>query len=107
MNKWKVAAYLRLSIDDGEKTESNSITNQKEMISSFAKKDKELVIKDYYIDDGYSGTDFERPNFQRMMMDITKGKIDTIIVKDLSRFGRNYIETGRYIEEFFPTNNMK
>ena len=107
MNKWKVAAYLRLSIDDGEKTESNSITNQKEMISSFAKKDKELVIKDYYIDDGYSGTDFERPNFQRMMMDITKGKIDTIIVKDLSRFGRNYIETGRYIEEFFPTNNIR
>ena len=107
MNKWKVAVYLRLSIDDGDKMESNSITNQKKIINSYIKKEKNLSIKDYYIDDGYSGTSFDRPEFQRMIADIKNDKIDTIIVKDLSRLGRNYIEVGRYIEEFFPENNIR
>ena len=107
MNKWKVAVYLRLSIDDGDKMESNSITNQKKIINTFIKREKDLIIKDYYIDDGYSGTSFERPDFQRMLQDIKKDKIDAVIVKDLSRLGRNYIEVGKYIEEIFPYYNIR
>ena len=103
MSKWKVAAYLRLSVDDDDnKLESNSITNQKSMIDLFLKKDKTLSLKDYYIDDGYSGTSFDRPDFKRMIEDIKLGKIDTVIVKDLSRLGRNYSRTGIYLEEIFP-----
>ena len=102
MNKWKAGIYLRLSSDDGDKIESNSITNQKNLIKLFVNRNKDISIKVTYIDDGYSGTDFERPDFKRMIIDIEKGKIDTIIVKDLSRFGRNYIESGRYIEKIFP-----
>ena len=105
MSKWKVAAYLRLSSDDGDKLESNSITNQKKLINIYINREKNLKVVDYYIDDGYSGTDFERPDFKRMIRDIKRGKIDTIIVKDLSRFGRNYIEVGRYLEDFLPINN--
>lgn len=107
MEKWNAAAYLRLSIDDGDASESNSITNQKSLIELFDKKNKDVKIKDYYIDDGYSGTTFDRPDFQRMVKDIEKGKINTIIVKDLSRFGRNYIEVGRYIEQFIPKYNIR
>ena len=107
MSNWKVAAYLRLSIDDGDKMESNSITNQKSLINLYIEHEKDLKIKDYYIDDGYSGTDFERPNFRRLMNDIEKGKINTIIVKDLSRFGRNYIEVGKYIEEILPIYKIR
>lgn len=97
----------RLSIDDGDKMESNSITNQKNIISTYIKKENDLSIKNYYIDDGYSGTSFERPDFQRMIKYIKKDKIDAIIVKDLSRFGRNYIEVGKYIEEVFPSYNIR
>lgn len=107
MSKWKVAAYLRLSSDDGDKLESNSITNQKKLINIYINREKNLKVVDYYIDDGYSGTDFERPDFKRMIRDIKRGKIDTIIVKDLSRFGRNYIEVGRYLEDFLPINNIR
>ena len=107
MSKWKAAAYLRLSSDDGDKLESNSITNQKKLINIYINREKNLKIVDYYIDDGYSGTDFERPDFKRMIRDIKRGKIDTIIVKDLSRFGRNYIEVGRYLEDFLPINNIR
>ena len=107
MLKWKVGAYLRLSSDDGDKIESNSITNQRSIIELYSKKEKDFKIKDYYIDDGYSGTDFNRPDFQRLMDDIKNGKINTIIVKDLSRFGRNYIEVGNYIEQIFPLYNIR
>ena len=107
MYRWKVAAYLRLSSEDGDKMESNSITNQKKLINMYIKKDKELNFKEFYIDDGYSGTDFERPDFKRMIKDIENGKINTIIVKDLSRFGRNYIEVGKYIEQFFPSYDIR
>ena len=107
MTNWKVAAYLRLSIDDGDKMESNSITNQKSLINLYIEHEKDLKIKDYYIDDGYSGTNFERPDFKRLINDIERGKINTIIVKDLSRFGRNYIEVGRYIEEILPMYKVR
>ena len=107
MSKWKAAVYLRLSSDDGDKAESNSITNQKKLIKMFISKEKNIEIYDYYIDDGYSGTDFNRPDFGRLLKDMKNEKINTVIVKDLSRLGRNYIEVGHYIEEFFPLYNIR
>lgn len=101
--KIKVAAYLRLSKEEfSNEKESNSITNQKLIIDNYLKEHKEYVLVDYYIDDGYSGTNFNRPEFQRMLEDIKNKKLDVIITKDLSRLGRNYIETGNYIDVIFP-----
>ena len=101
--KNKVAAYLRLSKEEfSNEKESNSITNQKLIIDNYLKEHKEYALVDYYIDDGYSGTNFNRPEFQRMLKDIKNKKIDVIIIKDLSRLGRNYIETGNFIEVIFP-----
>ena len=103
MNKYKVGAYLRLSKEEfSNEKESNSITNQKLIIDNYLKEHREYVLVDYYIDDGYSGTNFNRPEFQRMLEDIKNKKIDVIIIKDLSRLGRNYIETGNFIEVIFP-----
>ncbi len=107
MIRWKVGIYLRLSIDDGEKKESNSIANQRAMIQNYLTTEEEIDITDFYIDDGYSGTNFDRPGFKRLLNDIITGKINTVIVKDLSRFGRNYIETGYYFENMFPTYNIR
>lgn len=100
-NEVKAASYSRLSREDGDKTESDSIRNQKDLISDYAAQ-RGIRIASEYTDDGYSGTNFDRPNFQRMMEDVKKKKINCIIVKDLSRLGRNYIETGRYLEKIFP-----
>ena len=97
------AAYIRLSQEDGDKEESNSIISQREIIDFFLKNEKDIELFDYYIDDGFTGTDFKRPSFQRMLEDLENKKINTIIVKDLSRFGRNYIEVGNFIEQVFPT----
>ena len=102
MKKWKVGAYVRLSSDDGDKTESNSITNQKSIIRLFSKKNADIESVEYYIDDGYTGTSFERPDFKRMINDLSNGKINGVVVKDLSRLGRNYIEVGNYINDVFP-----
>lgn len=107
MSKWIAGGYFRLSQEDGDNAESDSIKNQRELLSYFLKKERDIKINDYYIDDGYSGTDFDRPDFQRMLNDVTNGKINTIIVKDLSRLGRNYIEVGKYIEEIFPSYNIR
>ena len=103
MNKYKVAAYLRLSKEEfSNEKESNSITNQKLIINNYLKEHREHKLVDYYIDDGYSGTNFDRPEFQRMLGDIKNKKIDAILIKDLSRLGRNYIETGNFVEVVFP-----
>lgn len=83
------------------KKESNSITNQKLIIDNYLKEHREYKLVDYYIDDGYSGTNFDRPEFQRMLEDIKNKKIDVILIKDLSRLGRNYIETGNFVEVVF------
>ena len=107
MSKWNVAAYLRLSSDDGDKAESNSIGNQRSIINQYIKQNKEFKNVEYYIDDGYSGTSFDRPDFKRMLSDIENKKIDCIIVKDLSRLGRNYIEVGNYIEQIFPNYGIR
>ena len=96
------ADYLRLSREDGDKLESDSIRNQRSLINDFVKQHPEITLVDEYVDDGYSGTNFERPAFKRLLEDVKKKKINCIIVKDLSRLGRNYIETGRYLEKIFP-----
>lgn len=106
--EYKAAIYLRLSKDDGdfsvsgEKLESDSISNQRLLIKNFLKKHPEIVSTKEFCDDGYTGTNFDRPHFQEMMTAISSGELDCIVVKDLSRFGREYIEVGKYIEKIFP-----
>ena len=107
MFKWIIGIYLRLSSDDGDKFESNSITNQKNMIKIFLEKFKDIKIFKIYIDDGYTGTDFNRPGFQDMMNDIKNGRINAIVVKDLSRIGRNYINVGKFIEDVVKKYNLR
>lgn len=103
----RAAAYLRLSIEDGDKVESNSIGNQRELIQNFVAERPELHLVGEYADDGYTGTNFERPGFTQMMEDIQSDKINCIIVKDLSRLGRNYIEMGKYLERVFPMMGIR
>lgn len=99
---WNVAAYCRLSRDDGDKAESNSIGSQRDIIREFLRDRTDMVIAKEYVDDGYSGVNFERPGFKQMMEDIRQKKINCIVCKDLSRFARNYIDSGRYLEKIFP-----
>ncbi|WP_304508190.1 recombinase family protein [Anaerotignum sp.] len=99
---YKAGIYLRLSREDGDKLESNSIKNQRDFIEFYLKDKKDIVVVSVKIDDGYSGVTFERPALKELLEEIKIGTINCIIVKDLSRFGRNYIETGRYIEQIFP-----
>ena len=102
INSYNACIYARLSRDDGDKLESDSIINQKALIRDFLSKHPEIHAVSEKTDDGYSGVNFDRPAFQEMMEDIRSGKINCVVVKDLSRFGRNYIEAGNYIERVFP-----
>lgn len=108
---WSVALYIRLSQEDEdngtEKQESNSVTSQKTLLNEFIEEHDDLIIYDTYIDDGFTGTDFNRPSFQRLLEDMRNGNINCVIVKDLSRLGRNYIEVGNYIEQVFPLFNIR
>ena len=104
---FKVAMYIRLSREDGDKEESTSVTNQRNFITRFINENDNFIIVDEYVDDGYTGTNFNRPAFQRMIKDIEKGKINTVITKDLSRLGRDYIDTGRYVQRYFPENRVR
>ena len=88
------ALYCRLSREDGDRMESDSIGNQRKLLESYIENHPELVTAECYADDGYTGTNFQRPAFQRMLRDIESGRIRCVLVKDLSRFGRDYIETG-------------
>lgn len=102
--EWIAGVYIRLSLEDGDdKEESNSVTNQRGIIMEFLKQYPEIKVYDIYVDDGFTGTNFERPSFKRMLQDWMAKDINTIIVKDLSRFGRNYLGVGSYIQELFPT----
>ena len=101
-NNFNAAIYVRLSKEDGDKVESNSIINQKELIRDFLKSMPEIRLCSERVDDGFSGVDFLRPSFELMMEDIKAGKINCVVVKDLSRFGRNYIEVGKYLNHIFP-----
>ena len=106
---FNVGIYIRLSQEDKDKkyeSDSESVINQKELLRSFVKNNNFNLVKEY-VDDGYSGTDFERPGFQKMLEDINNKKINCVIVKDLSRLGRDHVMTGYYIETFFPENNIR
>ena len=100
------AIYCRLSRDDGTDSESNSIGNQKKLLSQKAKELK-LTNTKYYVDDGYTGTNFNRPGFQAMLEDIEMGYVTTVMVKDLSRLGRDYVSVGHYTDNFFPEHNIR
>ena len=99
---WNATLYLRLSRDDGDKEESGSITGQRELLRDYISQHPELREYAIRVDDGFSGSTFERPGFQKMIEDVKAGRTDCIIVKDLSRFGRNYLDAGEYIEKIFP-----
>ena len=116
--KFLAAMYLRLSRDDSDvgevtdrggsiKSESNSIGNQRELIRAYIHDHEDIELYDIYIDDGLSGSNFDRPEFKRMINDMEAGKVNCIIVKDLSRFGRDYIESGRYIQKIFPSLGVR
>ena len=102
LNLFNVAIYIRLSREDGDKEESDSVGNQRKLLTEYVAKKEDFILYDIYVDDGYSGTNFNRPSFQRMIADIEDGKVNCVVVKDLSRFGRDYIDTGRYLERYFP-----
>lgn len=110
---WYIAKYIRLSREDGDdKDESNSVVSQNKILDDLIKElaqnsNDEYVVYDTYADDGYSGTDFNRPDFQRLLRDMKDGHINMIVTKDLSRLGRNYIEVGNYIEQIFPLFNIR
>lgn len=106
-NIYNVGIYIRLSREDDDKSfESQSITNQKSLLSQYAKENN-LRVYDYYIDDGFSGTNFDRPDFNRLLNDIELGKVNMVITKDMSRLGRDYIGTGNLIEKYFPQHNVR
>lgn len=104
--RYNTALYLRLSKDDGTDSESSSIQTQKEMLTRYCRENG-FAISEIYVDDGWSGTNSNRPSFQRMLSDIEDGKINCVITKDLSRLGRNYLETGGYTEVYFPEHNVR
>ena len=104
---YQAALYARISREDGDKSESDSIVNQKDLIKEFLKNMPDIKLVSEHIDDGYSGVNFDRPAFNAMISDVKKGLINCVIVKDLSRFGRNYIEAGRYVHTLFPMLNVR
>ena len=103
---YEVGMYCRLSKDDGTDNESASIATQKSILTDYVKKQGWHLAKTY-VDDGYSGTNFQRPSFQNMIKDIESGLINCVITKDLSRLGRNYLDCGLYLEVFFPEHNVR
>lgn len=104
-NRFKVGIYIRLSRDDGN-IESDSIVSQRSLLNQYICENNYNLV-DEYVDDGFTGTNFERPSFKRMINDIESGKINMIITKDMSRLGRDYIGTGELIEKYFPNKNVR
>lgn len=104
-SSFKVGLYIRLSRDDGN-IESDSVISQRSLLKQYVKENNYIVV-DEYVDDGFSGTNFDRPAFKKMMKDIELGKINMIITKDMSRLGRDYIGTGELIEKYFPNKNVR
>lgn len=99
---YRTAIYVRLSREDERKIEGESVENQLEFLKDFVRKDPSLVLTDDYVDRHVTGTKFDRPEFNRMIADVRSGRINCVVVKDLSRLGRNYLEAGDYIEKIFP-----
>ena len=104
---YRAAKYIRLSYTDDKTNESDSVANQRKLLDSYIESQPDIEVVEEYVDDGVSGIIFDRPAFKQMMADIEKGKIDCVIVKDLSRFGREYIETGRYLRRIFPAYGVR
>ena len=98
---YSVALYMRLSKEDYKKGESESISNQRKILNLFLKENKNFKLYDEYIDDGFTGTNFDRPSFKRMLKDIEDKKVNLVLTKSLARFGRDYIDGGRFIEDYF------
>ena len=107
MPKYKATAYIRLSYTDDRSSESDSVSNQRKLIENFVQRNPDIEVVSEKIDDGYSGIIFDRPAFKEMMQDVTDGNINCVIVKDLSRLGREYIETGRYLRRVFPAYGVR
>ena len=107
MPKYKATAYIRLSYTDDHSSESDSVSNQRKLIENFVERNPDIDVVSEKIDDGYSGIIFDRPAFKEMMQDVTDGNINCVIVKDLSRLGREYIETGRYLRRVFPAYGVR
>lgn len=103
---YHVGLYIRLSKEDENEGPSGSVTNQQSLLNAFVREHR-LAVHETYIDDGWSGTNFERPGFQRMIADIEAGKVNMVITKDLSRLGRDYIMTGHYMERYFPEKRVR
>lgn len=103
---YKAALYIRLSKEDDSNVESESVKNQRSLLSQFAREQR-LDIYDIYIDDGFSGTNFDRPAFKRLIYDIENKKVNLVLTKDMSRLGRDYIQTGFYVEKYFPMNGVR
>ena len=104
IRRYKLAAYIRIS---KKEKEVNSIANQKDLIDYYIKDKVDMKIYNYYVDNGYSGTNFDRPELKRMLKDISNKKVDIVIVKDLSRLGRNYIEVGELLDSILPLYDVK
>ena len=104
---YRTAIYARLSREDGDKAESNSISSQRTMCEEYISKHKDLELVETFVDDGYSGVDFNRPDFRRMDEAVRENRIEAIVCKDLSRFSRNYIESGRYLQQIYPALGIR
>lgn len=104
---YDAALYERLSREDGDRPESDSIINQQRMLEDYCSRHSELHIVKHYPDDGFTGTNFDRPAFKNLLEDIDNGKVNCVVVKDLSRFGRDYIDMGYYLERYFPARNVR
>ena len=99
---YRTAVYVRLSREDGRKVESDTVENQRALLEDYVAGEPSLELVGVYVDRHVTGTKFDRPEFNRMVADMRAGRIDCIVVKDLSRLGRNYLEAGDYIEKIFP-----
>ena len=104
---YQAAQYGRLSVEDGDDVERNSIGNQRKIATHFVSGRDDIEIVEYYFDNGYSGMNYERPDFRRMMEDVESGRINCIIVKDISRFGRHFIMTSEYVERILPEKGVR
>ncbi len=104
---YSVALYMRLSKEDYKKGESESISNQRKILNLFLKENKNFKLYDEYIDDGFTGTNFDRPSFKRMLKDIEDKKVNLVLTKSLARFGRDYIDGGRFIEDYFAEHEIR
>ena len=104
---FRVGLYIRLSREDGDKEESSSVTNQREILKRYVSEQPNFFIVKEYVDDGWTGANFDRPKFKEMIADIEAGIIDTVITKDLSRLGRERLGVGHYTEIYFPEHNVR